>query len=149
VTGKLTATDITGLGMTLGIHYTDFEALDLHLSAGADKFFVFGHKPAFTYNYSAASGGKVSAAGLDANPNIALRDAFWSVITKYNATYFCGHEHIPNVQKFSDPTAASKAAAYQVIVGSGGSPFDDKLSGNQIFYQKKQLLLIALHYLLQ
>ena len=26
---------------------------------------------------------------------------------------------------------------------------DDKLSGNQIFYQKKQVLLIALHHLLQ
>jgi hypothetical protein len=96
---------------------------------GADKFFVFGHKPAFTYNYAAASNGTVAASGLDANPNIALRNAFWSVITKYNATYFCGHEHIPNVQKFADPTKAHKGTPYQVIVGSGGSPFDDKLNG--------------------
>lgn len=110
---------------------SDWLAADLAAAKarGADKFFVFGHKPAFTYNYTAASGGTLAAAGLDANPNIALRDAFWSVITKYHATYFCGHEHIPNVQKFADPTKASKAAAYQVIVGSGGSPFDDKLLG--------------------
>jgi hypothetical protein len=110
---------------------TDWLAADLKAAKGrgADKFFVFGHKPAFTYNYAAAAGGTTAAAGLDANPNIGLRDAFWSVITKYNATYFCGHEHIPNVQKFTDPTKTQKGAAYQVIVGSGGSPFDDKLTG--------------------
>jgi hypothetical protein len=51
------------------------------------------------------------------------------LITKYHATYFCGHEHIPNVQKLADPTKANKGTAYQVIVGSGGSPFDDKLTG--------------------
>jgi len=109
----------------------DWLAADLQAARGrgADKFFVFGHKPAFTYNYAAASNGTVSAAGLDANPNIALRDAFWSVITKYHATYFSGHEHIPNVQRFADPTQANKGTAYQVLVGSGGSPFDDKLSG--------------------
>ena len=121
-------TDPAGADSTAPTDWLDAD-LKAAKARGADKFFVFGHKPAFTYNYSAASGGKVAAAGLDANPNIALRDAFWSVMTKYNATYFCGHEHIPNVQKFSDPTAGSKAAAYQVIVGSGGSPFDDKLSG--------------------
>jgi hypothetical protein len=109
----------------------DWLAADLQAAKGrgADKFFVFGHKPAFTYNYAAATNGTVSAAGLDANPNIALRDAFWSVITQYHATYFSGHEHIPNVQKFADPTQANKGTAYQVLVGSGGSPFDDKLSG--------------------
>jgi hypothetical protein len=110
---------------------TDWLAADLEAAKGrgADKFFVFGHKPAYTYNYAAASGGTIAAAGLDANTNIALRDAFWSVMTKYHATYFCGHEHIPNVQKFADPTQANKGTAYQVIVGSGGSPFDDKLTG--------------------
>jgi hypothetical protein len=110
---------------------SDWLAADLKAAKGrgADKFFVFGHKPAFTYNYAAASNGTVAASGLDANPNIALRDAFWSVITKYNATYFSGHEHIPNVQKFADPTKVNKGAAYQVLVGSGGSPFDDKLNG--------------------
>jgi Calcineurin-like phosphoesterase len=110
---------------------TDWLAADLQAAKarGADKFFVFGHKPAFTYNYAAAAGGVTAAAGLDANANISLRDAFWSVITKYNATYFSGHEHIPNVQKFADPTRTNKGAAYQVIVGSGGSPFDDKLTG--------------------
>jgi len=110
---------------------TDWLAADLQAAKarGADKFFVFGHKPAYTYNYAAAAGGTVAAAGLDANPNIALRDAFWSVITQYHATYFCGHEHIPNVQKLADPTKVNKGTAYQVIVGSGGSPFDDKLSG--------------------
>jgi hypothetical protein len=110
---------------------SDWLAADLQAAKGrgADKFFVFGHKPAFTYNYAAAANATVAASGLDANPNIALRDAFWSVITKYHATYFSGHEHIPNVQKFADPTKVNKGTAYQVLVGSGGSPFDDKLSG--------------------
>ena len=110
---------------------TDWLEADLKAAKarGADKFFVFGHKAAFTYNYAAGAGGTVAAGGLDANPNIALRDAFWSVVTKYKATYFCGHEHIPNVQKFADPTKVNKGSAYQVLVGSGGSPFEDKLVG--------------------
>ncbi len=42
---------------------TDFAAAK---TRGAARFFVFGHKPAFTYNYAAGSGGLVAAGGLDA-----------------------------------------------------------------------------------
>ena len=97
---------------------------------GAAKYFVFGHKPAFTYNDLAASGGTVAAGGLDVNPT--QRNAFWSVIAHYNATYFSGHEHTVNVAKFADPTGGSPNTPYQVIVGSGGSPFDDGLVGTCI-----------------
>jgi hypothetical protein len=86
-------------------------------SRGAKKFFVFGHKPAFTYAYTPG----FSGAGLDVN--ISARDAFWNVIEQYKATYFCGHEHIYNI---SQP----RGAAYQVLVGAGGSPFDDSVSGS-------------------
>ena len=115
---------------------------------GATKFFVFGHKPAFTYNYAAATGGNVNPpssnspgpGGLDANYTTVgtcpactytqpYRDAFWSVIAQYNATYFSGHEHTVNVSSHADPTGTYPATPYQVIVGSGGSPFDDKLVG--------------------
>jgi hypothetical protein len=96
---------------------------------GANKFFVFGHKPAFTYNYSAASGVNIAAAGLDATSPLSLRNTFWSVITQYGATYFCGHEHTVNVSQHADPTGTYTGTPYQVIVGSGGSPFDDKLVG--------------------
>ena len=100
---------------------------------GASRFFVFGHKPAFTYNYSAASGVTLAAAGLDTNVNAqsvpALRNAFWSIITQYKATYFSGHEHTVNVAKYADPTGTYPGTPYQVVVGSGGSPFDDKLVG--------------------
>jgi hypothetical protein len=100
---------------------------------GAAKFFVFGHKPAFTYNYSAASGVNLAAAGLDATVNAqnvpTFRNTFWSVITQYGATYFCGHEHTVNVAQYADPTGTYPGAPYQVIVGSGGSPFDDKMVG--------------------
>lgn len=105
------------------------------------KYFVFGHKPAFTYNYEQAqvqagvSGAtNVAAGGLDANTSTSpnYQNLFWHVIAQYNATYFCGHEHIPNVQQFADPTPGSTITntPFQVIVGSGGSPFDDTMDGS-------------------
>jgi Calcineurin-like phosphoesterase len=129
---------------------TDWLASDLAAAKarGATKYFVFGHKPAFTYNYAAATGGNVNPpltnspgpGGLDANyvtvgtcPACTYtqpyRNAFWSVIAQYGATYFSGHEHTVNVSKNPDPTGTYPGAPYQVIVGSGGSPFDDKLVG--------------------
>lgn len=85
---------------------------------GAKKFFVFGHKPAYTYAYLA--NGPTAPAGMDATATTtAKRNAFWNVIESYKATYFCGHEHIYNV---SQPLGG----AYQVLVGAGGSPFDAK-----------------------
>jgi hypothetical protein len=106
------------------------------------KYFVFGHKPAFTYDYNNQGGGGVNStpynddptseiaySGLDANANPALRNAFWKVIAQYGATYFSGHEHVPNVQQFADQTGTYSNKPYQVIVGSGGSPFDDAMVG--------------------
>jgi hypothetical protein len=80
---------------------------------GAKHFFVFGHKPAYTYYYAGSDTTK--ASGLDAD--VPARDAFWTLIESYGATYFCGHEHLFNVQQ-------PKGGAYQLLVGSGGSPFD-------------------------
>jgi hypothetical protein len=116
--------------------------------AGATvKYFVFGHKPAFTYDYNNHGGNGVNAtpnnddptsdiaySGLDANTtsanaNQALRNAFWKVIAQYGATYFSGHEHVPNVQQFADQTGTYQNKPYQVLVGSGGSPFDDVMAG--------------------
>jgi hypothetical protein len=96
------------------------------------KYFVFGHKPAFTYNYLAAQNGNPGPGGLDANTSTSpnYTSLFWHVIAQYNATYFCGHEHIPNVQQFADPTGGSTNKPFQVIVGSGGSPFDDTMTGS-------------------
>jgi hypothetical protein len=111
------------------------------------KYFVFGHKPAFTYDYNNHGGNGVNSnannddptseiaySGLDANTtsanaNQALRNAFWKVIAQYGATYFTGHEHVPNVQQFADQTGTYTNKPYQVIVGSGGSPFDDVMVG--------------------
>ena len=81
----------------------------------------------------------IAAAGLDATSPLALRNAFWSVIAQYNATYFCGHEHTVNVSQHGDPTGVSTATPYQVLVGSGGSPFDDKLVGACPSCQEPQL----------
>jgi len=111
------------------------------------KYFVFGHKPAFTYNYDAnvsgssvAIGGTPGAGGLDANlsgtntsagnysSGPLYQNLFWHVIAQYNASYFCGHEHTVNVRAIADPTGGSSNTPFQVIVGSGGSPFDDKMT---------------------
>ena len=87
-------------------------------SRGVKKIFVFGHKPAFTYNYVAAPGAAVTGAGLDATATTkAARDAFWNVIEANGATYFAGHEHVYNISR-------PKGGAYQVIIGAGGSPFE-------------------------
>jgi len=86
-------------------------------SRGATHFFVFGHKPAYTYYYAGSTPGK--ASGFDANP--ANQAAFWALMEQYGATYFAGHEHIFNM---AQPTAVSGGTAWQVLVGAGGSPFD-------------------------
>ncbi|MDB6030823.1 MAG: hypothetical protein JWM16_1161 [Verrucomicrobiales bacterium] len=88
---------------------------------GVRNIFVFGHKPAYTYYYGMTAIGLLPNApsGLDNDP--VSRDAFWNVIEQYDATYFCGHEHIYNTMQ---PRAALGGKAWQIMVGSGGSPFD-------------------------
>jgi hypothetical protein len=86
-------------------------------SRGARHFFVFGHKPAYTYYFGTNTPPNPGVAGLD--KFTADRDAFWALIEQYGATYFCGHEHIFNMVQ-------PKGGAWQVLVGSGGSPFDAK-----------------------
>lgn len=88
---------------------------------GMKHMFVFGHKPAFTYYYGATPGKPLPASPSGLDNDIPARDAFWSVIEQFNAVYFCGHEHIFNV---SQPLAATGGKAWQVLVGSGGSPFE-------------------------
>jgi hypothetical protein len=82
---------------------------------GAKHFFVFGHKPAYTYYFGTNTPPSPGIAGLDKIP--ASRDAFWNVIEQFGATYFCGHEHEFNMMQ-------PKGSAWQVLVGAGGSPWD-------------------------
>jgi len=82
---------------------------------GATHFFVFGHKPAFTYSPIGRT--KEKPDGFDVSP--ATRDAFWDTIEAYGATYFCGHQHVFHAMQ-------PRGKAWQVIVGSGGSPFSVK-----------------------
>jgi len=91
-------------------------AADLGSAAarGARNFFVFGHKPAYTYYFGTNTPPNPGVSGLDKVP--ASRDAFWQVIEQFGATYFCGHEHEFNMMQ-------PKGLAWQVMVGSGGSPF--------------------------
>lgn len=88
-------------------------------SRGAQHFFVFGHKPAFTYQFGLTNTLPATPSGLD--NDVPSRDAFWSVIEQYGATYFCGHEHVFNM---AQPLATAGGKSWQVLVGSGGSPFD-------------------------
>jgi len=106
---------------------TDFgDAAARGVTAGKSvKYFVFGHKMAFTYNYQAS--GSIAAGGLDADAT--KRNAFWSLMAQYNGAYFCGHEHTTSVAQYADPTGTNTSKnPWQVLVGSGGSPFDAKRS---------------------
>ncbi|WP_347989847.1 metallophosphoesterase [Methylomonas sp. AM2-LC] len=126
--------------------HAPYNWLDADLSkavaAGAKNLFVFGHKPAYYYYYA---GSNVAGTGLTTSSasSLFLTDAtaannFWKVIQKHNATYFCGHEHIYNVSQptgndapntvNTTPYAGQTNNSYQIIVGAGGSPFDDLLS---------------------
>jgi hypothetical protein len=90
--------------------------LDAARARGSHHFFVFGHKPAFTYVYQVKPK-KSEASGLDKIP--AQRDAFWAVVEQYGATYFCGHQHMFQLMQ-------PRGAAWQILVGTGGSPWDAK-----------------------
>lgn len=98
--------------------------LDAAQARGVIRSFVFGHKPAFTYDYLVHTGvppvpPPVAAAGLD--NDVPARDAFWDVIASHRATYICGHEHIFHI---SLNDSVHSGSAYQILVGSGGSPFE-------------------------
>jgi len=84
---------------------------------GSKHVFVFGHKPAFTYFYKPV----VDLEGFDRYPE--NQKAFWQVIEDSHATYFCGHEHIFHL---SQPAKVAGGHAWQVMAGSGGSPFSAK-----------------------
>jgi hypothetical protein len=88
---------------------------------GNTHFFVFGHKPAFTYYFGKNTTLPATPSGLDVPADKTGRDAFWALMEQYGATYFCGHEHIFNLMQ---PLAATGGTAWQVLVGSGGSPFE-------------------------
>ena len=87
---------------------------------GIDHSFVFGHKPAYTYYYgltvtaTATNILPATPSGLD--NDLASRDLFWNVIEQNGATYVCGHEHIFNLSRHGK--------SWQILVGSGGSPFE-------------------------
>ncbi len=82
---------------------------------GAKHLFVFGHKPAFTYYFGTGDKPNPGIAGLD--KSLDMSNALWDVVERFGATYFCGHEH---EFQMSQP----RGAAWQVLVGSGGSPWD-------------------------
>ena len=100
---------------------TNWLAADLAATQarGVKLFFVFGHKPAYTYSFGPGNSLPTSPSGLD--NDTASRDAFWNVIEQYGATYFCGHEYIFNMMQ---PRAVQGGKAWQILVGSGGSPFE-------------------------
>jgi len=91
---------------------------------GAKSYFVFGHKPAFTYFPKTQTGAQVKQT-KNKNPEDgfasrrAVRDRFWEVIESFGATYFCGHQHVYHA---SQPRKDAGGQAWQIIVGTAGSP---------------------------
>ena len=86
---------------------------------GSRHIFVFGHKMPFTYFPNAT--GTAKEDGLEGHRE--LRDAFWDLIESSGATYICGHQHVYHA---SQPRRDHGGMAWQVIVGSGGSPLGIK-----------------------
>lgn len=82
---------------------------------GVAGYFIFGHRPAYTYRYKPTA----ETVGLDLFPD--NQKAFWDLVEQYHAVYFCGHEHIFNLMQ---PRKAEGGKAWQLLVGSGGSPFE-------------------------
>ncbi len=78
--------------------------------------FLFGHKPPFSYTYADTATPDGFADGAPGGN----RDQFWDLVNRYGGTYFCGHQHIYHIEQ---PALAQGKPAWQVIVGSGGSPF--------------------------
>jgi hypothetical protein len=107
-------TDPVGKDNTAPIGWLTHDLSDAK-TRGSKHFFVFGHKPAFTYFYGKGDKPNPGIVGLDKLPE--SRDVFWAVIEQYGATYFCGHEHEFNM-------AQPRGGAWQVLVGSGGSAWD-------------------------
>jgi len=67
--------------------------------------FVVGHEPAFPANRHIGD-------SLDANTTD--RDAFWTVLEEYDATYICGHTHYYSTY--------SSGGATQIDLGNAGNP---------------------------
>ena len=83
---------------------------------GDRHFFIFGHKMAFTYKFNA----KVKPSGLDAHP--AGAKAFWKLLERYDASYFCAHEHLYHAMQ----PQPGPHEPWQIICGAAGAPFDAK-----------------------
>jgi hypothetical protein len=92
---------------------------------GVGRSFVFGHKPAYTYYYGVPPTSPLPATPSGLDGDTAARDAFWDVIESNGAIYFCGHEHIFNLMQ-------PRGKAWQILVGSGGSPFEAKVTDSTL-----------------
>ena len=109
-------TDPVGHDASVAVHWLEQDLVAAFETRHARHLFLFGHKPAFTYQYTdgvAPDGLRDTAAGGN-------RDHFWALVNRYGGTYFCGHQHIYHL---AQPALAAGLPAWQVIVGSGGSPF--------------------------
>jgi hypothetical protein len=85
--------------------------LDAMLKANKRQhLFVYGHFPAF---------GVMHRDNLSCNS--AIRDFLWKSIGANNGRlYFCGHDHLYDRGKITDPAGNN---IQQVLVGNGGAPF--------------------------
>ena len=92
----------------------------------SDHKFVFGHAPAFEVwnpatvaTKTAIKDGLASPYALFNAESLAQRNAFWDLLGKHRANYFCGHDHI-----YTRALCADTRGEWvrQVIIGDGGAP---------------------------
>ncbi len=112
-------TDAVGLDSHAPVHWLEADLKDAQ-KRGAKWSMVFGHKMAFPYIYSTDKDVLDGIGhGLDEFPD--NQTAFWNLIEKNHATYFCGHQHIYHA---SQPWKNKGGKAWQVLAGTAGSPFE-------------------------
>jgi hypothetical protein len=108
-------------------HYITPEAmawLEWVLPESSHKF-VYGHVPAFEVwdpkaaPFTAIKDGLASPYALFNGDSLAQRDAFWDLLGKHKANYFCGHDHIYTRSLCID---TQDRWVRQVIIGNGGAP---------------------------
>lgn len=104
--------DAVGQDSRAPVHWLEAD-LTAAQKRGVARSFVFGHRPAYTYNLN----GGEKKAGFDADAD--NQKAFWDAIEKHRAIYFCGHQHILHLMQ---PRKDEGGQAWQITVGSGGSP---------------------------
>ena len=138
-TGELTATTITGLGMTAGkgIEYRDIEVVETLLGSGNDNFTVSGTaKGAITLVHGGGGNDTITVTGSDADGALILLGDSVQDGSTYNATSLQKTDKAREFTNAGNDIIDASGAGGSVVIYGGqgndtltGSEFDDHIAG--------------------